>query len=661
VTSGGTNTSERTPTRKLGAYYTPPPIVRFMLRSCFDGPLRARLLSAQEPIRILDPACGDGAFVRETALELAVRLSASPASHRHRSSLACAAIAGHPVDREDPGPMPGGQREQTVSAAERVRPLRLDIVRTHVFGVDVDAQAIARLVRRITTGDAPQPSDPFIVDDSLRENFKVGNALTGDDFAAARGAATVYADDSPHDIHWWSAFPQVAAAGGFDLVVGNPPYCREKGARRLFQQLAETELGRRWRQPRMDLWHYFLHRGLDLLRADGVLCYIVNAYWTSARSARPVIERLRAETTVRQVVLLGEAPIFEGVSGRHMILQLHKRVSDSPCRVIDLSHINDSQRLLAELSSLAHADGDSPDIRDYGVPQRSLYDRARFTVSGGRRRLQSPKASPLGECFDVRQGIAENPPFVTRAIHAELGGELAVGQGIFVLTGEELSQLILSPEERALLRPYFSAHAVGRYRLPPEPTHWILYLTRRTAPDVTKLPNIARHLSRVRPVLERRREVQRGLIAWWHLHWPREERLFTEPRILAVQMCRQPQVVFVRRPTYVGFSLNIIRQRTGASPHLPAVTAVLNSRWAAEWFAHNAKRRGVGLDISGTLLREFPLPAFDAATAEHLSELSLRRQQLEADTQALSNQPRADQPPHLAIEREIDDLVVRHV
>jgi hypothetical protein len=374
-----------------------------------------------------------------------------------------------------------------------------------------------------------------------------------------------------------------------------------------------------------------------------------------------VIERLRAETTVRQVVLLGEAPIFEGVSGRHMILQLQKRVADSPCRVINLSHINDAPRLLAELSSLSHADGVGHDTRDRWLSQRSLYEWGRFTVSGGRRRLQSPKARPLGECFDVRQGIAENPPFVTRAIHEELGGELAVGQGIFVLTRDELSQLPLSPEERALLRPCFSAYVVGRYRLPPEPTHWILYLTRRTAPDITVLPNIARHLSRVRPVLERRREVQRGRIAWWHLHWPREERLFTEPRILAVQMCRQPQAVFARRPTYVGFSLNIIRQRTGASPDLPAVTAVLNSRWAAEWFAQNAKRRGVGLDISGTLLREFPLPPFDAATAERLSELCLRRQQLDADTEVLSNQSPAAEATCHELEREIDDLVVRHV
>jgi adenine-specific DNA-methyltransferase len=263
----------------------------------------------------------------------------------------------------------------------------------------------------------------------------------------------------------------------------------------------------------------------------------------------------------------------------------------------------------------------------------------------------------LGELFDVRQGIAENPPFVTRAIHEELRGALAIGRGIFVLTREELAQFALPPDERALLRPYFSAHAVDRYHLPPQPTHWILYLTRCTAPDITVLPNIARHLGRVRSVLERRREVQRGLIAWWHLHWPREERLFTEPRILAVQMCRQPQFVFARRPTFVGFSLNIVRARTT----VPAVTAVLNSRWAAEWFAQNAKRRGIGLDISGTLLREFPLPTVDAATAERLSELCLRRQQLDADPDVLSNQSHVAEVTRHELEREIEDLVVRPV
>jgi len=49
------------------------------------------------------------------------------------------------------------------------------------------------------------------------------------------------------------AFPQVAADGGFDVVIGNPPYRRELNAKELFDRIAASPLGERWRQARMDL------------------------------------------------------------------------------------------------------------------------------------------------------------------------------------------------------------------------------------------------------------------------------------------------------------------------------------------------------------------------------------------------------------------------
>ncbi|MCA9113024.1 MAG: hypothetical protein KDA52_23925, partial [Planctomycetaceae bacterium] len=210
----------------------------------------------------------------------------------------------------------------------------------------------------------------------------------------------------------------------------------------------------------------------------------------------------------------------------------------------------------------------------------------------------------------------------------------------------EVDRLGLSNEEQSLLRPYYLTRSIGRYSLPPEPTHWILYLTPRTAPDVTSIPAIARHLQKVRPALERRREVMRGTIEWWHLHWPREERLFREPRVLAVQMGRYPQFVYAELPTYVGFSVNVVRLKEAHQLSLPAITAVLNSAWAADWFNGHAKRRGVALDISGTVLRDCPLPSLSPQNVVRLHELCLARQS-------------ASEQEHQKIEREIDRLIDR--
>src|SRR5690606_39088325 len=108
-------------------------------------------------------------------------------------------------------------------------------------------------------------------------------------------------------------------------------------------------------------------------------------------------------------------------------------------------------------------------------------------------------------------------------IAAESAGRFQRGEGVFVLSAEELCRLELSSDERKLLRPYYRGTDIERYQLSAQPEEHLLYLTRETAPAIEAFPNIEAHLARFRSLLENRREVRRGRIAWWHLHWPREE------------------------------------------------------------------------------------------------------------------------------------------
>jgi adenine-specific DNA-methyltransferase len=239
----------------------------------------------------------------------------------------------------------------------------------------------------------------------------------------------------------------------------------------------------------------------------------------------------------------------------------------------------------------------------------------------------------------VRQGLAENPPRVTRAHLREFPQRWPLGKGVFVLTEEEwrAEQLDEDAVASAAARPYVPLAWVGRYRLGP-PTGQsvpqrnatacrLLYLTPTTAPALEPGTPLHRHLARFLPLLVRRREVQRGALAWWHLHWPRREELFQQPRILAVQFGRRPAFVYAAEPTYVGFSINVIQARPEAACwSLPALTGILNSdRWAA-WFARRAKLRGAGLEINGHLLRRVPLPDPDPCADAALARLVQQRQ-----------------------------------
>src|SRR5262249_30181481 len=132
----------------------------------------------------------------------------------------------------------------------------------------------------------------------------------------------------------------------------------------------------------------------------------------------------------------------------------------------------------------------------------------------------------LTELYDTRQGMAENPPAISRRLQRRCPGQYEIGEGVFVLRPDEVERLKLTPDEQARLRPYYELAACGRYRLADHPTHKVLYLTRRTAPCLDDLPRIAAHLERFRPILELRRETREGKCSWWHLHWPREEDIF---------------------------------------------------------------------------------------------------------------------------------------
>ncbi len=587
---GSPNSAQSRDRRKRqGVFYTPEPVALYMAAATLHR-WRASGQSLTTP-RVVDPACGEGALLW-------------PAYQ-----LLCDHAAATDGDA------------------------RLDIIRRQLFGVDLDPLAVETLRQRFRielTGCVSHPE----LESVLTTNFRVGNAVAGHGWETPQSENTAF--------HWSQAFPEIAAACGFDIVLANPPYRRERGAKLDRAGLDDAPLTACWRQARMDLWHYFFHRGLDLLRPGGLLTFIVNSYWTTSHAGRPLIERLIAEATPLEFVLLDTAPVFPGVSGRHLIMQLRKGLTHEPCDLYQLKSAfhstvtNDTvwTRLLADRSQSALGTAESPFHHQQVARTELLHDGRIWLSLQSRRSVSSPQRGSsgrtLGDLFEVRQGIAENPPRVTRQ-QALDDPTYRTGEGVFVLTAEELHGLNLSVTELACVRPYYSTGEITRDWSPAEPAQWLLYLNRETAPDLQALPNIARHLGRFRSLLERRREAQQGKIAWWHLHWPRESRLFEQPRILAVQMCRTPVFAYVERPTYVGFSTNLIVQRHAGGLTLPGLAALLNSHFAQGWFSANAKRRGVNLDITGTTLKSFPIPEFQPADTDTLAQWHHERKNAEID------------------------------
>lgn len=557
--------------RQHGVYYTPVELADWMVHFSLKELRRRRSgpENSNQIIHLLDPACGAGIFLERAAAWI----------HEHQSTEQCLQLCG--VDRD----------AIAVEAAEK---------KTLPF-------VSKQISRQIVTGDA----------------------LLGPDF---RGP---FAGDSCTGVNWGKTFPEAHEHGGFDLIIANPPYRREKDAREQFTTIAETPLGQKWRRSRMDLWHYFLHRSLDLLHPRGLLCFVVNSYWTHSSGASKLIARLREETDLVRIVDFDQWPLFPGVQGRHHVFWLAKKEAHEPsCQVFQLA---------TEAKGTVFSE-DLWESLEQEEPQTSgamRWEKETFTqdeLYAGERLIPHRRATVkaftlLAETHEVRQGVAENPPVVSRR-QATLFPECGpAGSGVFVLTDEELAALRLNENERRLVRTYWETAELERYREPECATKSILYLTAKTAPALQELPNIERHLQQFRKLLEKRREVQLGKIGWWHLHWPREKRLFQEPRIVAVQMGARPRFLYTETPAIVGFSCHVILQRDVEGMSLPALCGVLNSGCALEWFGRFAKRRGVSLEISGETLRQFPIPLRDRELEERIAALVMERQGIRGATQ----------------------------
>jgi hypothetical protein len=265
--------------KRDGVYYTPEAVVNYLVEqtlgpwfadakaACgYPGPeegaptaaAAAAYIDRLKRIRIIDPACGSGAFLISAFRRLlAERLAVSR-------------------DVERAGGGPARVIEET--------PIIAEILRSNIYGVDINPASveIAKLALWLHSARASAPLS------SLEHTISIGNSLVREDFWAGR-QKTAQAEERVRTFDWHAAFPDVWPAGpdgGFDVVLGNPPYVKLQnlmkvdpdvvaylGAARGDDTYVSTQTGN------FDLYLPFIEKGLRLLAPGGRMAFIAPSLW----------------------------------------------------------------------------------------------------------------------------------------------------------------------------------------------------------------------------------------------------------------------------------------------------------------------------------------------------------------------------------------------
>ena len=176
------------------------------------------------------------------------------------------------------------------------------ILQHNLYGVDLNGEAveIARLSCWIKTAEVGK------VLTSLDHNIRVGNSVVADPAV------------HPKAFDWKAAFPEVFAAGGFDVVIGNPPYVRQEWISPFKPYLQQHY---RAYDGVADLYVYFYELGVNLLKPGGRLGFVVTNKWMKAGYGEP-LRRLFGESRL--------GGIGGGLRPRQADLPGRRRVSVDP-------------------------------------------------------------------------------------------------------------------------------------------------------------------------------------------------------------------------------------------------------------------------------------------------------------------------------------------
>ncbi|MBN3037652.1 MAG: N-6 DNA methylase [Candidatus Diapherotrites archaeon] len=262
-----------------GIYYTPTYIVDYIVKNTLGELIKKKKPADVDKIRVLDPACGSGSFLIK-AFDVLDDYYAKNDKSYAQSKL-------------------GGDGARITK--------KIEILKNNIYGVDLDEKAVEiaqlNLLLKMAEKRHLLPS--------LEGSIKNGNSLIDD---------PAVAEDKAFD--WNKQFEDVMKEGGFDVVIGNPPYIR-------IQTLNKPDVdyfNRNYETPtkNYDIYILFIEKAFKLLKNGGVMGFILPHKFFQGEMGEKLRYFIRKNNALYKIVDFGTNQVFEDASTYTCLLFLSK-------------------------------------------------------------------------------------------------------------------------------------------------------------------------------------------------------------------------------------------------------------------------------------------------------------------------------------------------